>query len=956
MADGYLTFDTKLNTSGFQKGIGSISSMFGELAAAAGVALSVAAVVQFGKAAVQAASDMQAKFKGLEFLMNANGRSMQQATSFIQEFTADGLVPMTSAYEAYKNMVSRGYETDQIEKMLNVMKDAAVYARQGQFSMGEAIEKTTMGLRMENSLLTDSVGIQKNVAKMWQEYAREIGTTANNLTMAQKRQAEFNGFMREGGVFAGAAAGYTNTYAGRMAKLSASFLNLKVSVGNAIIPVINAILPYISAAIDYFTRLFNVVGRVMNLLFGTNVGMVDAQAAMAQNAQATADATKETADNTERAGKAAKGALAAFDKLNVLSQDTAGGGGVPPVGEGGLPSPAEAGGLNAELDTLALKLAKISGMIKDAFQAGDFSQLGLQLSNGIISALTSAREAIQNFDFSRMGADAAAGFDRVVNSVKTFLDNINFLQIGRQYAGLISDVLKGVLDTVIGFLQNVDWQNVGTTIWTGITSAIAYVWGLITGADWGGIISRLFELLGSALGAAAALIEGLGKAIWESLKQAWTKTLEYFQGFKDEAGGDIWQGLLDGIVNAAVGIYEFFRDKIVKPFIDGFKKAFGIASPSTVMAEQGTDIIDGLKQGIEDAWNAAKGWFDEKIIAPLKGWFSEAWDNIKGFATDTWTDIETVWTTVSTWFYDNVTEPVKTFFSDAWTDIKGFFTGAWDDIQLTWNTVSTWFYDNVTEPTKTFFSNAWTDIKGFFTGTWDDVQLVWTTVSTWFYDNVTEPVKGFFSDAWGSISGFITGAWDDIQLVWNTASNWFSDNVIEPIKDAFDTAFQEIKGFVESPFTNLETFVKGVFNGVIGFLNGLLTGLTSGINSVINALNGISFSIPDWVPLFGGQSFGVNLPNVSAPQIPLLATGAVIPPNAPFMAVVGDQRSGTNIEAPESLIRQIVREEVGGMGNQNITITFGGTMGELVRQLKPHIERENSRVGNTMLAQAVRVS
>ena len=830
-----MTFDTRINTSGFKAGINQIIGLFGKLAAAAGVALSVAAVVQFGKAAVQAASDMQAKFKGLEFLMNANGRSMQQATSFIQEFTADGLVPMTSAYEAYKNMVSRGYETDQIEKMLNVMKDAAVYARQGQFSMGEAIEKTTMGLRMENSLLTDSVGIQKNVAKMWQEYAREIGTTANNLTMAQKRQAEFNGFMREGGVFAGAAAGYTNTYAGRMAKLSASFLNLKVSVGNAIIPVINAILPYISAAIDYFTRLFNVVGRVMNLLFGTNVGMVDAQAAMAQNAQATADATKETADNTERAGKAAKGALAAFDKLNVLSQDTAGGGTGAGGGEagGGLPSPAEAGGLNAELDTLALKLAKISGMIKDAFQAGDFSQLGLQLSNGIISALTNAREAIQNFDFSRMGADAAAGFDRVVNSVKTFLDNINFLQIGRQYAGLISDAIKGLLDTVISFLQTANWQNVGTTIWTGITSAIAYVWGLITGADWGGIISRLFELLGSALGAAAALIEGLGKAIWESLKQAWTKTLEYFQGFKDEAGGDIWQGLLDGIVNAAVGIYEFFRDKIVKPFIEGFKRAFGIASPSTVMAEQGVDIIEGLKQGIENAWNAAVGWFDERIIAPLKSWFSEAWNSIKDFAFNAWLDIENVW---------------------------------------------------------------------------------------------------------------------------STASNWFSDNVIEPIKNAFDTAFQKIKEFVESPFVNLGEFVRGIFNGVIGFLNGLLSGLTSGINSVINAMNNISFSIPDWVPLFGGRSFGVNIPNVSGLQIQPLATGAVIPPNAPFMAVVGDQRSGTNIEAPEALIRQIVREEVGGMGNQNITITFGGTMGELVRQLKPHIERENSRVGNTMLAQAVRVS
>ena len=577
MADGYLTFDTKLNTSGFQKGIGSISSMFGKLGTIAAAALSVAAITNFGKASVQAATQMESKFKGLQFLMNANNRSMQEATTFIQQYTADGLVPMTSAYEAYKNMVSRGYDTSQIEQMMNVMKDAAVYNRQGQFTMGQAIEKATMGLRMENSLLTDSVGIQKNVAKMWQEYAKEIGTTANNLTLAQKRQAEFNGFMREGGVFAGAAAEYTNSYAGRTAALSASFLNLKVAVGNAIIPILNAIIPAISQVVLWFTKLFNIVGQVMNLLFGTAVGMADAEAAMADNAEATAAAMGDTAANTEAAGKAAKGALASFDKLNVLSQDTAGGGGVPPVGEGGLPSPAEAGGLNAELDTLALKLAKISGMIKDAFQAGDFSQLGLQLSNGIISALTSAREAIQSFDFRRMGADAADGFDRVVNSVKTFLDNINFLQIGRQYAGLISDAIKGLLDTVISFLQTASWQNVGATIWTGITSALEYVWGLITGADWGGIISRVFELLGSALGAAAAIIEGLGKAIWESLKQAWTKTLEYFQGFKDEAGGDIWQGLLDGIVNAAVGIYEFFRDKIVKPFIEGFKRAFGIA-------------------------------------------------------------------------------------------------------------------------------------------------------------------------------------------------------------------------------------------------------------------------------------------------------------------------------------------------------------------------------------------
>ena len=41
----------------------------------------------------------------------------------------------------------------------------------------------------------------------------------------------------------------------------------------------------------------------------------------------------------------------------------------------------------------------------------------------------------------------------------------------------------------------------------------------------------------------------------------------------------------------------------------------------------------------------------------------------------------------------------------------------------------------------------------------------------------------------------------------------------------------------------------------------------------------------------------------------MLAKGAVIPPNAPFAAILGDQTSGTNIETPEALLRQIVREE-----------------------------------------------
>lgn len=72
-------------------------------------------------------------------------------------------------------------------------------------------------------------------------------------------------------------------------------------------------------------------------------------------------------------------------------------------------------------------------------------------------------------------------------------------------------------------------------------------------------------------------------------------------------------------------------------------------------------------------------------------------------------------------------------------------------------------------------------------------------------------------------------------------------------------------------------------------------------------------------------------------NIPYLATGAVIPPNAPFYAVLGDQKHGTNLETPESLLRQIVREESGG---EDVKIEFTGELAALARILTPVITKE----------------
>lgn len=132
---------------------------------------------------------------------------------------------------------------------------------------------------------------------------------------------------------------------------------------------------------------------------------------------------------------------------------------------------------------------------------------------------------------------------------------------------------------------------------------------------------------------------------------------------------------------------------------------------------------------------------------------------------------------------------------------------------------------------------------------------------------------------------------------------------------------------LKQTFGGLIDFVTGVFtgdwdkawDGLVstgrGAVNVLISILNSLIDLAVAGLNLIQIDVPDWVPLIGGRHFGINIQN--PPKIPYLAQGAVIPPNREFMAVLGDQKHGTNIEAPEDLIRKIVREETAGLGGSD---------------------------------------
>lgn len=205
----------------------------------------------------------------------------------------------------------------------------------------------------------------------------------------------------------------------------------------------------------------------------------------------------------------------------------------------------------------------------------------------------------------------------------------------------------------------------------------------------------------------------------------------------------------------------------------------------------------------------------------------------------------------------------------------------------------------------------WDEIKEAAAKAWDWIKEKWNAAGEWFKTNVTEPIKNFFTNLGDGIKNAFSTAWDWIKGVWNKAAAWVNDKVIVPIANFFSGLWDGIKNTFSKAFDFIKHAFKTYVNGWISIVENFINFFVKAINLLIKGLNKISFNIPDWVPSIGGKTFGFNIREVPQVSIPRLATGAVIPPNAEFAAILGDQKHGRNLEAPEGLIRQIVKEEAG---------------------------------------------
>ena len=239
------------------------------------------AIVAAVKEGIQEYNNYRSALVGLKSIAEGTGNSFSDVKAEIQDFISDGLVPAGDAATAFKNLLARGFNTDEAVAMLKRFKDAASFGRQGALSLGEAVRSATEGIKNENSILVDNAGVTKNVSKMWQEYATSIGKTVNDLTIAEKRTAEFNGIMEETRFQVGDASKYAAEFAGTQAMLGAETTKLSVAFGEAMAPAVQGLMEIVIAIIRPITDFIKNNQTLVSVLTSVIAVVVGAIAVLA---------------------------------------------------------------------------------------------------------------------------------------------------------------------------------------------------------------------------------------------------------------------------------------------------------------------------------------------------------------------------------------------------------------------------------------------------------------------------------------------------------------------------------------------------------------------------------------------------------------------------------------------------------------------------------------------------
>lgn len=527
------------------------------------------------------------------------------------------------------------------------------------------------------------------------------------------------------------------------------------------------------------------------------------------------------------------------------------------------------------LQQIKSKVGAVTGAISaigGPLVTGALGMLGGGLA-GMLKENEALKASLESVKSSLQGAFTPIT-EAVLPLVDTFAQTISGL--AQTVAPLLSNVLGSVSKVVAGMLGGVDLSGLLTPLTAGLDGILGLFSKLgqatgtwMQGLDLSGLAGS-FAGLASAIGPVVQL--AMGGLAW-----AWQNVLLPLSGWAIQSVAPAFFDLLSAAMQALNPIVEAFQ-----PFAQFLWESF--LQP---LAEWTGGVVVSVIEGIVNGLTLFSAWISENIelvqfIVTLVGSLAAAWVLVN--------------TALAVW---NVICLVATAGATALGAAMALLTSP--------VTIAILIIGALIAVVALLIQH-WDQVKQAGTAALQFLQEVWAAACEWFNTVVVQPLAARFSMFWQTVQNLAQLALSKLQALWGTLCGWMQRLVIDPLTSAW-TGFKDI---MLNLWDGIAGGVRGAVNSIIGFVNGMIRGAVDGVNTVIRLLNSISFRVPDWVWGIGGETFGFDIPTVSAPQIPMLARGGVI--RQPVLAMMGEYAgAATNpeIAAPESRLRELMAEQNG---------------------------------------------
>lgn len=612
-------------------------------------------------------------YEATDLFNNAMGELSGQATELINKMESllgiDPTEAMTNIATIQSLATSFGLASDKAYILSKNLTQLA-YDESSYWNKDTATTFTAIASAISGELEPiRRLGVDLSQARLQQELlALGFNKQVSSLSQADKAVLRYIAIMKQTTNIQGNLAQTISSPANMVRILKSEISQLAKAVGQLLYPAFKAILPVLIAAVDLIKEFVVSLASV----FGQKIEFTDFSKTQKDIGGVT-DAMDDTADATKAAAKAAKDYTMGFDELNIIDPSQNSGS----SGSGG----GAAGNLLGDVDLSQYDMFKdYAGSAVDEIKAKlkslDSFQIGTQIGEQLNKLMGMIYDAIHSVDWASLGAVFADGINGLVDSVdwdlfgRLLADRfiIEFELLGGFLSQLDwTSVLNAFIDGFSGFfhelsdwIATVDWTSIGKQLTDKISDALqnadieklarvlfnfitdsinaisdflagtdSYQLGqdlvdfairAVTSVDWAGLAQAIGRFFGEAFIEALDFMGGLVSRIADYFEQ------KVAEGPFDNVGLNIVYGIYTGISDAIKSVASWIKENVFDPFISGFKSAFGINSPSTVMAEQGGYIIAGLKKGITDAISSVTET-SKKILSAIKS----AFDNFSLF-------------------------------------------------------------------------------------------------------------------------------------------------------------------------------------------------------------------------------------------------------------------------------------------------------------------------------------